>query len=215
MRRRKKKLMAAALTGGLACVGAQHADAETILTGLSDTNTDVPADHGSNAPGTPNVALTWGSVPAGNWDQYADWPNDPGGGVYQVDGANDGSQTHTVAFAPDSGWDVILTSLDLNVWSGGGATDVDWSVGGSSSGNLGSGTFSTPDATAATHDINLTGSGGETLTLSLVQTSGAGSYLAMDNLTFDQAVIPEPSTLALALAGMGGLGALAIRRKRK
>jgi hypothetical protein len=203
-RRRKKKLITAAL--GLACIGAHHADAETILTGLSQTNEPVPVDHGSNVPGTPNVALTWSE----NWDQYGGWPNDPGDGVYQVDG-----ETHTVEFAPEAGWDVKLVAFDLNVWPGGGDTDVDWSLDGSINGNLGSGTFTTTDGTVSNNDVNLTGSGAETLLLTLTQTSGIGSYLAMDNLAFDQILVPEPSTLALALAGMGGLGALAIRRKRK
>jgi hypothetical protein len=40
--------------------------------------------------------------------------------------------------------------------------------------------------------------------------SGLPSYIALDNLTFQQ--VPEPSTIAL---GLLGLGALALRRLRK
>jgi hypothetical protein len=80
---------------------------------------------------------------------------------------------------------------------------------------LGNGIFSTSDGMAITHGLDVTGSGGEKLTLSLTQTSGLGSYLAMDNLTFDQIAVPEPNSLAVAVTGMGGLGALAIRRRRK
>jgi hypothetical protein len=203
MKRGSRRLVTAAF--GLACIGAPHASAETILTGLNATNEMVPLDHGSNAPGTPNVALTWSD----NWDQYDGWPNDPGDGVYQVD-----EETHTIQFAPDAGWNVKLLALDLNVWPGGGETNVDWSLDGSLSGNLGGGTFSTADGMVSNNSIDLMGSGAETLTLTLTQTSGIGSYLAMDNLAFDQILVPEPSALALALAGLGGLGACAIRKRK-
>ena len=203
-RRRKTKMATAAFS--LACLGASHANAETILTGLTQTNEAVPADHGSNAPGTPNIALQWSD----NWDQYDGWPNDPGDGVYQVDG-----DVHTIQFTPDPGWNVKLTALDLNVWAGGGETNVDWLLEGTTSGSLGSGTFTTADGTVTNNTLNLAGAGAETLTLTLTQTSGSGSYLAMDNLAFDQVQVPEPTALALGLAGLGGLGAMAIRRKRK
>ncbi len=203
-KRRTRKLIGAAF--GLTCIGAPFAHAETILTGLDVNNEPVPVDHGSNAPGTPNVALTWSD----NWDQYGGWPNDPGDGVYQVDGV-----THTVELAPEAGWNVKLMAFDLNVWGNGGDTDVDWSLDGPVSGNLGSGTVTTPDGTVTNNVLDLMGSDAETLTLTLTQVSGIGSYLAMDNLAFDQILVPEPSALMLALAGMGGLGASAIRRKRK
>jgi hypothetical protein len=207
--RRRRKVFAAAF--GMACLGVPAANAETVLTGLTATNEDVPTDHGSFAPGTPDIGLTWG----GNWDQYDGWPNDPGDGVYQIDGASDGEVSHTIQFAPNAGWNVKLLSLDLNVWPGGGATDVDWSVDGSVSGNLGSGTYSTADGTVSSNAVDFMGTGAETLTLTLSQMTGIGSYLAMDNLAFDQVQVPEPTGFGLALAGIGGLGALAIRRRRK
>jgi hypothetical protein len=188
----------------------------TVLTGVGGTtNIAVPADHGSNVQDTLHIALTWaptgGEKNARNqWEQYNGWPGGgDGGAVYQVDGGNDYSVVHTIAFAPEAGYGVILASLDLNVWAGGGNTNVNWAVTGSLSGLLGSGLFNTPDGSVVTHSINLAGSGSETLTLSLQQTSGDTAYLAMDNLTFSEVVVPEPATLALL-----GLGGMAILRRR-
>jgi len=170
----------------------------TVLTGVGgNTNVAVPADHGSNVQDTPHIALTW--APTGGadnsrnqWEQYNGWPGGgDGGAVYQVDSAIE----HTIAFTPEAGYGVVLTSLDLNVWPGGGDTNVNWAVTGSLSGLLGSGTFFTPDGSVVTHHINLVGRRAETLTLSLQQTSGNDSYLAMDNLTFSEKLpylVPDP-----------------------
>jgi len=165
----------------------------TVLTGADgEDNAPVAANHGSNVQETPHVALTWaptgGEKNARNqWEQYNNWPNGgPGGDVYQVDGTVE----HTIIFTPEAGYSVILASLDLNVWSGGEDTNVNWTVTGSQSGLLGSGTFFTPDGSAVTHPINLAGNGSETLTLSLLQTSGDDAFLAMDNLTFSEKAVP-------------------------
>lgn len=208
MKIQKPKLIKLAASGVTGLAFANAVQAATTLTGDGQANNStVLSTHGSNAAGTPNIALTWDA----DWDSYASWPGDPGGGVYQHDHAL--NNPHIILFTPDAGWNVSLTSLDINIWAGGGATNLNWSVTGSSSGSLGSGTFSTADGTITNHAIGITGVGGETLTLSLDQTSGIASYVAIDNLTFDQvAVVPEPSTSALAALG---LGAMAMRRRRK
>lgn len=197
--------IAATGTAGFAFAGAVQA--ATILTGDGQAdNEQVPVNHGSNALGTPNVSLTWDDA----WDSYAGWPNDPGDGVYQHD--NEVGTPHTILFSPDASWNIVLVSLDVNVWAGGGATDVAWSVAGSLSGNLGSGTFSNADDSVVSHPLGITGVDGEALTLSLTQESGSPSYLAIDNLSFDQVAVPEASTAALAVLGMG---AAAMRRRRR
>ena len=210
----KKMNWARAIAMGTVSVGfVQALSAATTLTGLKATNADVPVDHGSNLAGTPNIALSWTTDPANNWDQYGNWPQDHGDGAYQVDGASDGSQTHTILFTPDSGWNVFISDFELNVWAGGGQTNVDWEVTGSKSGFLATGFFDIEDGFVVPVAISVTGTGSESLTLKLTQTSGRGSYLAMDNLTFDQIpAVPEPSSSALL--GLG-LGAMALRRKRK
>lgn len=212
MRFSKETLLVALAAGTFGMAGT--AGAATVLTGEGDpSNTDVTANHGSNAAGTPNITLAWDDTDPGDvrWDQYNGWPNDAGDGVYQIDGAPADGWSHTIAFTPDAGWNVVLTSLDTNVWVGGGATDLDWSVDGSSSGNLGSGTYNLADDSVVTQALGFAGTGGETLTITFTQTSGLGSYLAIDNIAFDQVQVPEPGSAAL----LAGLGALAMRRKRK
>jgi hypothetical protein len=200
--------------------GAQSA---TILGGSGQSNNaTIPADHGSRLLGTPNLVLAWSA----DWDAYtsrttsdytpfATWPNDAqASGVYQLDAAL--NVTQTIAFTPDTGFAVILSSLDLNDWVQGpsdlAGMDVDWVVSGPLSGTLGSGTFATVDGTSRNFTLGgLTGADGETLTLGLTQRSGSASYLAMDNLSFDQVAVPEPTGAAL---GVLALGAMAMRRRR-
>ena len=54
-----------------------------------------------------------------------------------------------------------------------------------------------------------------TLAFDHSQSAGFISYLAMDNLTFSTMIIPEPATAVLSWIGVSGLGAMAMRRKRK
>ncbi|MBN2843926.1 MAG: hypothetical protein JXM68_12605, partial [Sedimentisphaerales bacterium] len=176
----------------------------TVLTGVGGSNNDpVPQDHGSFVQDTPNIALNWSPTGGGNnsrnqWEQYNSWPlGGDGGQVYQIDSSDTYSE-HLITFTPQGGFDVRLNSLDLNVWGGGGATAVNWTVTGSVSGELGSGTFNTADGAAVTHNINITGNSTEALTLSLLQTSGLDSYLALDNLNFSQ--LPTGSVVYTAPA---------------
>ena len=185
-----------------------------ILTGASGTtNEPVPQDHGSFTQDTPGIALNWAPTGGGNnannqWEIYNGWPNGgTDGTVYQL---GENSVTYMVTFLPNAGFNVVLNSIDLNVWSGGGGTSVNWDVTGSVSGQLGSGTFTTPDASAVTHDINIAGRNAEKLTLSLQQTSGLEAYLGMDNLNFNQISVPEPASLAILTLG----AATAIRRRK-
>ena len=196
--RRKRIAAAAAATVGMACLGSSSASAVTILTGLDSTNDPVPVDHGSRAPETPNIQLEWTGIGTANWDQY-EWLRDPGDGVYQLDGSV--GDTHIITFTPDTGWNAAIALLDLNVWIGGGETDVEWEVIGSISGSLGDGTFTTPDDAVVSHIVAVEGFDSEILTLTLTQTSGLASYLALDNLVFDQ--IPDLDDLLCDFDGDG------------
>ncbi|MGB0992907.1 MAG: PEP-CTERM sorting domain-containing protein [Akkermansiaceae bacterium] len=225
MKIQKSKLTKLAYSSAAGLAMAQAVSAATNLTGTGlANNTVVPTDHGTDAAGTPNVALAWSTspgptdAPSADWHAYTDagWTNPSpadGSGLYQIDNALTG-HVYTIVFTPDAGFNVILNGLDLNVYNGGGAFDVAWEITGSSSGSLGAGTFAAPtDAHTSFGFGAVTGSSAETLTLDLTigATAGTGSYLAMDNLAFDQVAVPEPSSSALAALG---LGAMAMRRRR-
>ena len=159
----------------------------TILNGLEDTNENVPSDHGSRSTLTPNVVLLWGG---GDWEQWREscnpvcntWPNDLGGGVYQMDG----NDLFTIEFTPDPGWNVAIDSFDLNKWGGTDNINVNWSVFGAQSGLLRSGTTNIPkdEVVKPVNPIRVTGTGSEKLTLYI--TNSFGNELAIDNLKFKQ-----------------------------
>lgn len=227
MKPQPSKWIRLALPGAAGLVLVQSLHAATVLTGEgAPHNEALPVDHGSNAPGTPDVALNWFSVGGTGWQAYEGWPNADGIGVdgwaYQLDGSPgdyDGSETYSITFTPSSATiAVILTSVDLNDWVGPSnparaTTILDWSVTGSVSGFLAGETgVSAVNGGVVSLPLNVQGLAGEALTLSFVPTAGAPSYFAIDNLSFDQVTVPEPSGAILAAAG---LGAMAMRRRRK
>lgn len=227
MNSRSSKLFSLALTGaaGLAFVPSVHAS--TILSGTSaGNNTNIAATYGSNLAGTPNIALTWSPVnPSGSasyngWQAYSGWTNlsatnTTGTGVYQMGEASTGVN-YDILFTPTVTDAVALNSIDFNRYTGNGNTftvslNVMDSTGTTS-------LLGTPISHITSNDGNSTQSIGYTgaigqallLRLNIANQGQSGAYLAMDNLTFAQ--VPEPST---ALLAAGGLGALALRRRRK
>jgi hypothetical protein len=221
--RRRRKLFTTLAAAGVASMGSlAQADTSTTLTGLTAPgNVPVPINHGSNA----EVTLSWDQT---GWDQYGTlnyaggW--DGRGDVYQME-----YDTQSITFAPTAPYiKVTIEDFDLDEWGGGGNTYSDWSVTGTSSGLIASGTWDLKNNVNDPNDlggrdlitVNAVGDPGETLTLlftNLPDSMGGGydSYLAMDNLTFNTMVIPEPATAVMAWLGVGGLGAMAMRRKRK
>jgi len=210
--KRRQRLLASVAAASMVGGGSlAHGDMISTLTGLGTTNEPVPVDHGSTA----ETFLTWSP----EWDQYADW--DGRGEVYQVD-----QRMTSIAFAPASALiKVSIQDFELDEWAGGGDTSAAWSVTGSVSGLLASGSWTDKNSANDPSDLggrtlvaaNATGVPGETLTFLVDHSASAGtiSYLAMDNLTFSSMVVPEPATGVLAWLGATGLGALAMRRKRK
>ncbi|MCG8507598.1 MAG: VPLPA-CTERM sorting domain-containing protein [Rhodospirillales bacterium] len=239
MQRRSKdrsfnnKMLAAAFAGGLAFLGVRQVEAGTILTqdGTWSTNQAIPDGYGDRVPainsdanysvysgagsitGTPNIEVDF--VP-GDWDiqTYENWSGR--GSVIQVEDYtfDATSAGNDFVFTPDAGADVSIVSVDLDNWAGGGDIEVEWEVIGSSSGSLASGSWFNSGG-RETINIGATGAGSETLTLNIdiVGSSGyAGSYFAIDNLNFDQIGVPEPASAVLSV---GGLGLMAMRRRRR
>ncbi|RFC50523.1 MAG: PEP-CTERM motif-containing protein [Verrucomicrobia bacterium] len=200
------------------------AHATTVITfdGFSSNNADIAAIAGfgdnivANSPsfsvsqgllvsGTPGISLDW--LTAG-WDTYTGWNGR--GSVAQID--FNGIPTISILFTPTPDSAVVVKAFDLDEWAGGGAGSINWNVSGSSSGILASGNWTKTNA-GGRDTIALPASSagllGEPVTLSFTLLSGASSYFALDNLTFDQ--VPEPSSAMLA--GLG-LGAAIMRRRR-
>jgi uncharacterized protein (TIGR03382 family) len=197
-----------------------QADTSTTLTGLTAPgNENIPQTHGDNA----EVDLTWND----NWDQFGTlnyaggW--DGRGNVYQME-YND----QTITFDPiGTKTQVTISEFELDEWRGGGNTSSEWAVVTPNQQVLAFGVWNLKNNANDPGDaggrdlitVNATGRPGQTLTLkffNLDSLNGGGydSYLAMDNLVFSTTIVPEPATAVMAWLGVGGLGALAMRRKR-
>ena len=220
--RRVLKVIGAGGLVGLAAIQATQATTQITFEGFATDNVDISSltGFGSNVTandanytvslgsagfvGTPDITLTWGV----GYQTYTAW--DGRGNVAQTD--FNATTNIDVIFTPTAGNGVLIDSFDLDEWAGGGDTSVSWSVF-DAQGTLASGTWLKSEPGG--RDQILTGltSGditlGEAVTLRFSLNSGLPSYVALDNLTFQQ--IPEPSAVAL---GLLGLGALAMRRRR-
>lgn len=164
--------------------------------------------------GTPDVQLLWASI-GGNsgfgFDTYNGW--DGRGNVVQLDGASGGNRNFHISFVPTNPVVAVsIRSFDLDAWSGGGDMEVDWYIRDSTTDGtvLASGTWTRDNAGGRdTISPEYLGALGQTLVLHFDHTVGDATYLALDNLSFDQ--IPEPGS---ALLGAVGLIALAMRRRK-
>jgi hypothetical protein len=221
-KRRILKMVGAGGLAGLAAMQGAQATTQITFDGFTEDNTDISTltGFGSNVTtgdanytvslgiggvtGTPDITLTWGV----GYQTYTGW--DGRGSVAQLD--YNLATDIDLTFTPTANSGVLLDSFDLDEWAGGGDTSLSWSIF-DAQGTLASGTWLKSDPggrdqilTGLTEgDITL----GEAVTLRLTLNSGAPSYLALDNLTFQQ--VPEPSAIAL---GLLGLGALALRRRK-
>ena len=209
-----------------------HATTEITFGSFSANNVDLStlAGYGSNVGassadynvsigaagvlGTPDISLTWGT----GYQTYTAW--DGRGNVAQTD-FNLASPIDLV-FTPTADAGVLVSSFALDEWAGGEDSSVSWSlfdsVGTLASGVWNNRNFANDPGDLGGRDTILTGltaaniNVGLPVTLRLTHNSGLVSYLALDNLTFDQ--VPEPSVVSLGLLG-AGLGALAMRRRKQ
>ncbi len=232
-----KTIRACAIAGGISIVTYNEGSAATMLgfDGLGPNDTNMEEVYGDNVitsdlaagvtassgvqsiVGTPDITLDWaGGAGAGEWDSFTGWDT-PARDVVQTDYKG---SFMTLTFTPGSATvGALITAFDLDEFTGGGATVIDWSIlngattivsgteSGLSSINGGSVTVNT-----GMTEAQAIANAGSNITLRLDLIGGSSSYQAMDNLTFDQVAVPEPSSSLLAVAG---LGAMAMRRRRQ
>ena len=205
-----------------------HATTEITFEGFTENNTDISTilGYGSNVGassadynvsvgasgilGTPGISLTWGT----GYQTYTAW--DGRGNVAQTD--FNLAASIDLLFTPSAGSGVLVNSFDLDEWDGGGNMSVSWSLF-DSTGTLASGDWTKNDPGG--RDTILTGltpgaiNIDQPVTLRFTLNSGSVSYVALDNLIFDQVqVVPEPGVVSFGLLG-AGLGALALRRRKQ
>ncbi|MBK1882347.1 PEP-CTERM sorting domain-containing protein [Luteolibacter pohnpeiensis] len=204
---------------------------------LGGSNTTVPASLGSNASAdgngftvangtTPNITLSWDA----NWDIHTsshftdienhtvgggDWDNEGGIKVGQLDTGN-----HTISFTSEVGYALVLNSFDFGQTAEtAGNSTWNLTLTDSSLNEVWQQTVNLDNAggTAAavtTISPGFVGESGETYTLTFNRTDATGpadGRVAIDNLSFNQVAVPEPSSLALV--SLAGLGLLVRRRK--
>ncbi len=199
---------------------------------LGGNNTTVPGALGSNAMAdgngfvvsngtTPNIALTWDAA----WDihtspQFNTLENlTAGGGAWDNEGsipriAQLDTPNHTINFAADTGFALVLNSFDFGHTPETAGTSV-WDIRLRDSGMnvVWSSLGLTLPNTSVTLSPNFTGALGEDYSLSfnrVSQTYAAEGRHGLDNLSFNQAV-PEPT--GVAFLGLAGLALLARRRR--
>ena len=226
MKSQKSKLFRLAASGFAAVAMLQSSQAATTLTFDTggENGSGIPSSYGDNLLGTPNISLNF-VEPANVWDSYPDW--DGRGAVGQTDyntSNNPNIGNVNLTFTSNiSSVGIIITSFDLDEYAGGGDSVVNWSIL-SESGTIVSGIWNPFNTANDASDLGgrttvntgmslaqAQANAGSTITLNLNLASGSGGYQAIDNLSFDQVVVPEPSVSLLALLG---LGALASRRRR-
>jgi hypothetical protein len=194
-----------------------------ILMGYPDRVTgpngpyDVWYNYGN--PNTPNVAVSY-NTPGGDLKTYgvAPWDN------LVVTGYDDGDMV--LAFTPDAGYAVAVTSFVLESWNS-QANQVEWTLRQNSdagpilasSDANGNGQPGGPALTFTADDTNPgqtmatdVGYFAGTLVLTIDLVSGPVGYLALDDVVFEQQLVPEPASMALM--GLAGVAAVLRRRSR-
>jgi hypothetical protein len=208
---------------------------------LGGNNTTVPAALGSNATAdsngvvvsngaTPNITLTWDAdwdihtsnffasledktVGGGAWDNEGNIPR-----IGQLDfGLVSGTENHphTIGFAAASGHAVVLNSFDFgHTAETTGTTTWDLTLTDSSANAVWSQSVEFVGGSVVTISPNFTGAFGESYTLTFARTSetyGSNGRHGIDNLSFNEVSVPEPT--ALGLIGFGMLGLIARARR--
>ena len=192
--------------------------------GMPGNSSPMPDTYGDNVSGagpdtnghlygigngwTPNIQVDY-SADVGTSAAFANWDGDPG--VLYLEDGNPLPDKFWVTFTPDAGYGAQINSFRLNDW---GANDhvIDWTIYEDNVGGtvLDSGSFGPGgDTTISTAGLSYIG----TSVLELHHTAGTRTFLAVDDLNFDQVGVPEPSVGVLLLAAFVGLAFVRLRKR--
>ncbi len=190
-------------------LSSNNAPILTFGDNISVAETGISVSNGA----TPNIDLTWSTTGGGEWQFY----NDGEWSGAQVDGFGVG-RTFDLQFTPDAGFGVLVDSFVFDDYvSFATGNKFNWSLfQDSSTGTfIASGTGTTTDGQNLTVNTGMATAYAGTVLLRIEEhpdnVSAAGNDQAIDDISFTQQAIPEPSSVALL--GLGGLGVL-LRRRR-
>lgn len=207
----RKTIVSLTAAGLIAVAAPAISNAQSTLvfddSGLGN-NANLPGTgYGDNLVGTPNVTLSWSA----GWQNYFNW--DGRTTVGQLDYNVAASSVIDLTFNAEAGFGVYVSSFDLDTWTGGGDTRIDWELlDGLNS--IDSGVYLQPSGsgrTTITTNMDSSNAVFGSLVLRLTRVSGLPNYQAADNITFAQ--VPEPSSAAFLLAGVGAIASMRRRRK--
>lgn len=232
------KLRRFIITSGVLLTSLSVTRATTLGFGqLGGANTAVPANYGSNATldgsglvvslggATPNIGLVWDP----NWDIHTstffidlenqtvgggDWDNE--GGMPRIGQLDFGD--HTIGFTVDPGFALVLNSFDFAHTSETAGT-TSWSLtltAVSSSTVVWSDTVTFENGQVFSLTPEFSGVNGEDYVLRFLRTSesyNSNGRHGIDNFSFSQIAVPEPSSAGLL--GLAGMALLARRLRRK
>jgi hypothetical protein len=191
------------------------------------TNTSIPAGYGSRVAAdgpaveegngfTPNVIVTFSP----NGDDGFQTYNDSEWRAAQLDGAPAASGAFDITFTPDPGYAVRVNSFEFDDYANYAAGHTfDWELRAGST-VLRSATGvnvpadTTEDPTGADNlliNIGMASPFEGPLTLRIIPTAGDAYDRAIDDVNFDQVLVPEPGTAALLVTAC----AIAGRRRMR